>query len=191
LFCYHAPVPKKPIIRDRREVARSRLFHIEALDLTFSNGVETTFERLVPGGLGAVIVAAMPDPETVLMIREYCAGTERYELALPKGRMEAGESPEQSANRELAEETGFAARKLTAIKPIALAPGYMSHATNLVLAEDLYPKTAEGDEPEPIEVVPWAIEQIYELSMRDDCSEARSIAGLYLIRDFIHRRGGS
>ncbi|HGG59411.1 MAG TPA: ADP compounds hydrolase NudE [Gammaproteobacteria bacterium] len=179
---------KKPVIRQRREVARSRLFRIEALDLTFSNGVETTFERLVPGGFGAVIVAAMPDPETVLLIREYCAGTDRYELALPKGRMETGEDPLEAANRELSEETGFAGRTLSFIKPIALAPGYMSHATNLVLVEDLYPCEAEGDEPEPIEVVSWKMDDIYQLSMRDDCSEARTIAGLYLVRDFLAAR---
>ncbi len=164
------------------------MFRIEALDLTFSNGVETTYERLVPGGFGAVIVAAMPDPETVLLIREYCAGTERYELALPKGRMETGEDPLVAANRELAEETGFSGHRQTLLKPLALAPGYMSHVTHLVLVEDLYPCEAEGDEPESIEVVPWRLDEIYELSTGGDFNESRSIAGLYLVQDYLKRR---
>lgn len=181
-------VKKLPEIRQRREVARSRLFQIEELSLTFSNGVETCYERLVPAGFGAVIVCAMQDENTALLISEYSAGTHRYELGLPKGRTEPGESPVEAANRELAEETGFAARKLTPIIPIALAPAYMSHATHLVLAEDLYPQEAEGDEPEPIEVVPWPMDRIYELGMSGDCTEARSLAALYLVRDFLKAR---
>ena len=44
----------KPQILSRTLVAKSRLFKIESIDLKFSNGVERTYERLVPGGRGAV-----------------------------------------------------------------------------------------------------------------------------------------
>lgn len=179
---------KLPIIKQRRAVAQSRLFQIEALSLTFSNGTETEYERLMPSGFGAVIVCALRSDGQVLLICEYSAGTHRYELGLPKGRMESGEDPLEAANRELAEETGFAARQLTLLNKLSIAPAYMSHATHLVLAEDLYPQTAEGDEPEPIEVVPWSLNDIYALSERDDCSEARTLAALYLAKDFINGR---
>ncbi len=181
---------KKPQITGRTEVARSRLFTIEQVDLRFSNGAEAQYERLAPAwGYGAVIIAAMPDPGTVLLIEEYSVGTERYELVLPKGRIEAGESPEQAANRELAEETGHAARRLTHLSDIALAPGYMRHKTSLVLAEDLYSHEAEGDEPEPLLLVPWPIDQIHELIHDKGCCEGRTIAALYMIREFVARRG--
>ena len=52
----------------------------------------------------------MLDDDTVLLMREYAAGVHRYELGLLKGRMDAGETPEQAANRELKEETGYGAR---------------------------------------------------------------------------------
>jgi len=170
-------------------VARSRLFTIEQVDLRFSNGAEAQYERLAPAsGYGAVIVAAMPDPQTVLLIEEYSVGTERYELVLPKGRMEAGETPEQAANRELAEETGHAARRLTHISDLALAPGYMRHSTSLVLAEALFPQQADGDEPEPLIVIPWPIDQIHELIHDKGCTEGRTIAALYMVRDFVARR---
>ncbi len=181
---------KKPEIIGRTEVARSRLFSIEQVDLRFANGVEACYERLAPSqGHGAVIVAAMPDPETVLLVEEYSVGTERYELVLPKGRMEAGETPLQAANRELAEETGYAADRLTHISDIALAPGYMRHRTSLVLAEALRPEQAEGDEPEPLVVVPWPIGRIYELCHDEGCSEGRTIAALYMVREYLSRRG--
>ena len=182
---YYACVSRLPIIHSSRQVARSRLFRIEELDITFSNGVEVQYERLVPDGHGAVIVVPFQDPETVLLIREYSAGTERYELALPKGRMEAGERPEEAANREMAEEIGFSAERLTRLTDLSLAPGYMRHATHLVLAQGLSPAQAEGDEPEPLEVVPWRLDRLLELGLREDCTEARSLAALYLARDYL------
>ena len=185
---YDARVKSKPVVTHFREVARSRLFRIEQVDITFPNGVEVQWERLVPGGHGAVIVVPMRDPDTALLIREYAAGTERYELVLPKGKMEAGETPEAAANREMAEEIGFAARKLTFLTPLSIAPGYMRHATQLVLAEDLYPQEAEGDEPEPLEVVPVSLNHLLALGLGDECTEARSIAALYLVKDYLKER---
>lgn len=179
---------KKPVIHSRTEVARSRLFRVESMELTFSNGTEVQYERLISSGNGAVLIIPMQDNGTVLLVREYAGGTERYELALPKGRIEPGESPVDAANRELSEEVGMAARRLTLLTAFTLAPGYMSHATHIVLAEGLYPEEAEGDEPEPLEVVPWDMDQLYGLTQREDCSEARSIAALYLARDYLEQR---
>ena len=179
---------KKPVIHSRQEVARTRLFRVEALELTFSNGTRVEYERLVSSSDGAVLVVPMRDENTVLLVREYAAGTERYELALPKGRIEPDEDPVEAANRELSEEIGLAARQLTLLTAFTLAPGYMTHATHIVLAEDLYPEEAEGDEPEPLEVVPWNMSELYGLTQREDCSEARSIAALYLARDYLQNR---
>ena len=47
----------------------------------------------------------------MLLVREYAAGVHRYELGLVKGRIDAGESPVEAANRELMEEAGYGARK--------------------------------------------------------------------------------
>ncbi|MGF1545852.1 MAG: ADP compounds hydrolase NudE [Thiotrichales bacterium] len=179
---------KHPQIERRELIARTRLFHIEQLDIVFGNGRQVSYERLVTGGLGAVLAVPMLDANTALLIREYSAGTDRYELALPKGRMEPGETPEQAANREMTEEIGYAARRLTPLTRLSLAPAYMAHAIHLVLAEDLYPERAQGDEPEPLEVVPWPLDQLLELSLREDCSEARSIAALYMVRDYLNQR---
>lgn len=172
-----------PIIHACTTVARSRLFEIEALDLEFSNGARTQYERLVSRGNGAVLVVPLLDRDTVLLIREYAAGTERYELAFPKGKLEPGEDVLTAANREIMEEVGYASRRLTRLTGLSLAPGYAMHSTHLVLAEELYPERAPGDEPEEIEVVPWKLDRIDELLAREDFSEARSIAGLFIVRE--------
>lgn len=179
---------KKPETLHREIVARSRLFQVEALDLRFSNGVEVKYERLTSSTSGAVMIVPMLDAETVLLIREYSAGTERYELALPKGLAEPGEELQEAANRELQEEAGYAARKLTYLRQLSIAPGYMQHLTNIILAEDLYPQRLAGDEPEPLEVVPWRLGELSELIALEHCSEARSIAALYMVRDLLRER---
>lgn len=177
-----------PTIHDREEQplenGRREILHLE-----FSNGERRRYERLVSGGHGSVIIAAVPDPDTVLLVREYAAGTHRYELGLPKGRMDPGETIEQAADRELKEEVGMGARKLTRVRSITLAPGYMSHQIHLVLAEDLYPERLPGDEPEELEVVPWRLDRLGDLMLREDCSEGRSLASLFIVRELLKERG--
>ena len=175
---------RKPVITATCTVARTRLFHVEQVELRFANGREVSYERLKSkSSTGAVLVVPLIDPQTVLLIREYAAGVDRYELALPKGIVEAGEEIESAANREIREEVGYAARRLTWLKTMTLAPGYFSHTTHVVLAEDLYAAPLEGDEPEALEVVPWPIADISQLIEQEECTEARSIAALYMVRE--------
>ncbi len=178
---------KPPIILNKKVIAKSNLFRIEALTLEFSNAQRRDYERLArgcPGG-GAVLIVPMLDADTVLLIREYAAGVDRYELALPKGKIEAGEEVMAAANRELKEEVGYGAKTLQHLKSISIAPGYLEHMTDIILATDLYEEKLPGDEPEEIEVVPWQIDNLSELFTRDECTEARSIAALFLTREYL------
>jgi ADP-ribose diphosphatase len=182
---------KLPRIHTRREHDPGKLFKVERLDLEFSNGARRTYERLRSHGLGAVIVVAMRDDNTVLLVNEYAAGLHHYELGLVKGRLEKGESVLEGAQRELKEEIGFGARDLVELTALSLAPGYMTHVTHVVLARDLYPEKLEGDEPEELEIVPWLMSDLYKLVQRPDCTEGRSIAALYIARDYLQKESNS
>ncbi|WP_413774117.1 ADP compounds hydrolase NudE [Candidatus Nitrosacidococcus sp. I8] len=172
-----------PKIITTETIAKTRLFHVERVNLHFSNGVETYYERLKGSPRSAVLIVPMLDRKTVLLIREYAVGTERYELALPKGHVEAEEDLLAAANREIMEEVGYGAHRLTYLTSFTLAPGYMSHHIHVVLAEDLYEEHRDGDEPEEIEVVPWKLSKLTDLIERQDCTEARSIAALFMIKE--------
>jgi ADP-ribose diphosphatase len=176
----------KPKILERRLVAETQIFRVEQVDLEFSNGTRRCFERIL-AGRGSVLVVPMQDAQTVLLVREYGVGTDRYELGFPKGIVEPGEDLLEAAGREIREEIGCSARDLRLLHQVSLAPGYIQHQTHLVLARDLFPEQAEGDEPEPIEVVPWRMDDLDGLLERDDFSEARSIAALFLVREFLAR----
>lgn len=170
---------KKPDITEAKIVAKSRLFCVEQIDLRFSNGEERIYERLKGTRRGSVMIIPFLDDETLLLVREYAAGVERYELGFPKGLMEHDENPLESANRELKEEVGYGAKNLVELRKVSNAPGYLSAQMTLVLATDLYPEKLEGDEPEEIEVVPWSIHKLDELFQQPDFTEARSHAGLF------------
>lgn len=181
---------KKPTIHQKRVVATSRLFEIEALDLEFSNGVKVEYERLASKGIGAVLVIPIlrnaGQEDQLLLIREYGAGTDRYELGFPKGKVDTGESMLDAANRELMEEVGYEAAKLTFLKDLSLAPSYLSHVTSIILAEDLKEHREIGDEPEELDVIAWNISEIDELLQQQEFTEGRSVAALYLAKNYLN-----
>ncbi|HQW65090.1 MAG: ADP compounds hydrolase NudE [Xanthomonadales bacterium] len=176
---------KLPVIHATRLLGEGSRFPVEQIDLEFSNGVKRTFERMPGSGRGAVVVVPMRDEHTVLLVREYAAGLHTYELGLPKGRLERGEDLLEGANRELKEEVGYGARRLRIVGKLSLAPTYMSHQTHVILAQDLYPERLMGDEPEELEVVPWRLDELHTLVQRDDCTEGRSIAALFMTRELL------
>ncbi|RVT44523.1 ADP compounds hydrolase NudE [Rheinheimera sediminis] len=178
---------EKPQILEQKLVAQSRLFKIEQLDLQFSNGEQRTYERMKGSGRGAVMVVACPEPGSFYLIREYCAGTHDYQLGFPKGLIDSGETAIEAANRELQEEIGFKAGRLIPLKTVALAPGYFNATMHIILALDLTASSLPGDEPEPLELVSWQWQQQFELLAQSDFTEARSVAALFLARDYLDK----
>lgn len=156
----------------------------EALQLEFSNGAQREFFRVHPAGGGSVLVVAVQNDQ-VLLTREYACGLHRYELGLPRGHIDAGESALEAANRELQEEAGFAARKLTLLRTLALVPSYMSHHIHVVLAEDLYASPLPGDEPEPIEVLHYPMAALEALAMHEEFSDGRALGALLVARAYL------
>lgn len=184
-------MPIKPEILKKTTVCKSQLFHVESLELRFANGQLCTYERLRSGRQPPVLIVPMLDHQRVLLVREYGVGLEDYQLVLPKGRAEPGETSQEAADRELKEEAGYGARRLTLLKCMSQSPSYQQHLTQIVLAQDLYPEKLEGDEPEPLEVVIMPLSELSQWVGREDLTEARTIAALYLARDYLLEARGA
>lgn len=183
---------KKPTVLNEEVIADTAIFRIQSQRLKFSNGVERTYERLVPKGnhAGAVMIVAINERNEVMLIREYSAGTESYELSLPKGLVEHGESIFDAANRELKEEVGYGAENIEFLTEMTVSPGYMSYRLQVVVATGLYPEQLQGDEPEPIEVVPTDFDVAIEYANSNEITEARAVAALYMTREMMRSREG-
>jgi len=183
---------QKPRCNRRTVVAKSRLFTIEELDLLFSNGAKRVYERIQNNNYGAVLIIPVTIDNTLLLVKEYAAGTDAYELGFPKGLIDKDEESLMAANRELQEEVGLAAKTLHFLRSLTLAPGYFGARLDVILAQDLYPSQLEGDEPEPLEIVEWPMHDIDGLLNRSDFTEARSVAALFLCREwFIKNKIGT
>jgi len=164
-------------------VVKTKVFTIEGLHLRFSNGNQAYYERLVARSPGAVLIVPMLDHETLLLVYEYGGGIDRYELGFPKGGVGVGETVEQAANRELMEEIGYAAGKIEVLKQLSTSPSYNQNMMTVVIASDLRAEKRHGDEPEPLTVVPWKLADSKELLKRDDFTDARCIAALFLLQN--------
>lgn len=172
---------KKPDILLNNLVAQSQLFDIECLHLRFSNGVERYFERIRGRYNGSVMIVPMLDSETILLIREYSAGIHEYVLAFPKGTLENDECLITAARRELKEEVGYDSKKISILTRYSASPGYLDSMMHVCIASHLYEATAIGDEPEPMEVIPWQLKDMQALLDHPEFHEARSVAALLLV----------
>ncbi|QIS11319.1 NUDIX domain-containing protein [Nocardia arthritidis] len=103
-------------------------------------------EREVVEHHGAVAVLAVDDADNVVLIRQYRHPVGARLLELPAGLLDVpGEDPLTAARRELAEETGLAARDWSVLVDVALSPGFTDEALRVYLASGL----SETDRPEP------------------------------------------
>ena len=94
------------------------------------------------------------DDGRVVLIRQYrpIVGAEIWEL--PAGTIEAGESPEACARRELIEEAGYEAGHLDPLGEALADPGLTDERIFLFIARELRPVARALDADEHIEVVP-------------------------------------
>jgi 8-oxo-dGTP pyrophosphatase MutT (NUDIX family) len=141
-------------------------------------------EREVVGHPGAVAVVAH-DGERLFMVRQprEAVGVPDL-LELPAGKLdEEGESPLDTAKRELAEEIGKGARRWTHLKTFWTSPGFTDEACHVYLATDLYDESAEAGEDERIEVVEVALSELE--SAIESCEDAKSLIGLLWFRAFV------
>ena len=175
-----------PEIKSVSVIAKTAIFEVQSVDLRFSNGEERTYERLTPQRRSSVMVLPIHE-DNLIFVREYAVGSERYELTFPKGIIDAGEEPIESANRELQEEIGFGARKIEPLRNLYSGPSHMFSLMHVFVAEDLYPSKLEGDEPEPLELVHYPLAKIDELLASPDFAEARNLSALFLLKAYLNK----
>jgi 8-oxo-dGTP pyrophosphatase MutT (NUDIX family) len=166
---------------DSRPVWEGRIASVRVDRFRYDDGEEA--EREVVAHPGAVAVVAH-DGERLFLVRQPREAVgEPALLELPAGKLdEDGESPLDTAKRELAEEIGKGARSWTHLTSFYTSPGFADEECHVFLATDLYDERAEAEDTERIEVVEAPLADLDGVIR--DCRDAKSLVGLLWFRAF-------
>jgi len=135
---------------------------------------------------GAVSVVPLLDDGTVVLVRQYRAAVDRDLLEIPAGKRDvAGEAPELTAHRELAEEIGMQAGRLEQLAEFYNSPGFCDEHSFVFLARDLEPcgNSLQGVEEQHMTVEHVALADVPGLIASGELVDAKSIIGLSLARE--------
>lgn len=128
---------------------------------------------------GAVAVVAIVDNK-LLVVEQYRKPMEQSMVEIPAGKLDPGEVPIEAAGRELAEETGYRAGKITPICSVYTSPGFSDELLHLYFASDLTKGEAHLDEDEFLECEAITLEQAEQYIAEGRIADAKTIMAVYV-----------
>ena len=121
------------------------------------------------------------DPDTVLLIQQYRYVTQRVTWEMPTGGVHDGESTEEAAQRELAEEIGYRAGRLVPVSTYHTSKSVMDETAHLFLAEELVKLERQPrDETEFIEVRPFSFREVLQMVLAGEIVDGMTIIAVLL-----------
>lgn len=147
----------------KKEMYTGKRFSVEQVVYQDQNGKRVTRDHVV--GPDAVAILPVTKDGKIVFVKEVrTAVGQDISFDLPAGKVEKGENPELTALRELQEETGYQAKKLTFLCSYYASKGYTSEKVYLYLAEELEEKGKQNlDEDEKIDVEEISYEKVYQM----------------------------
>lgn len=155
-------------------------FDVLELPVPRRDGGSQAYQIVKPND--AVVLLPLLDAERVVLIqnRRHAVGKTLWEL--PAGTLEQGEDPADCAGRELVEETGYAAGKLTELTAFYTCPGFCTEKLTAFLAEDLTEAEQNLDDTEHIEPQIVTMEEALTMIRDRRIEDAKTIATLLFYR---------
>jgi len=159
-------------------VFNGKLLEVRCDDVYLPNGQISSREWIDhPGAVCCIPI--LPDGK-IAMIQQYRYAVKQVMIELPAGKLDEGETPEDCALRELEEEIGYRAKKLTFLANIHPAIGFANENMWLYLAENLEKTQPILDNDEFIELIPTKLEEVVEMVWCGDITDVKTIIGLLL-----------
>lgn len=152
------------------DVARDRLREAHGLEI-----VREVVRH--PGGAGGLPLLA---DGRVALVRQYRHPARAELLEIPAGRLEAGESPETCAAREIEQEIGWRPGQMTKLAEFYSTPGFCEEKLYVYLATELTPAAQQLDHDELVEIVYLPLAEAVSLAERGEIEDAKTIIALLL-----------
>jgi ADP-ribose pyrophosphatase len=129
---------------------------------------------------GAVTILPLTEGDEICLIRNYRIAVGKTLVELPAGTLEPNEPPQQTAIRELQEETGYTAARWRELPPFFMSPGILNERMHLFVAEGLTPGPPAREPGEQIEnlLVPWS--EAVAMAERGEIEDAKTLVGILL-----------
>src|SRR5580692_2526577 len=148
---------------------QGKVFAVRRDEIVEPDGLRATRELI--SHPGSVVVLPLLNDGKIVMVRQYRHAARQYLWELVAGRMDGGETVKEGAARELREETGYRAKRLTEFLDVFPTPGFLEERMHILLAEGLTAGKAEPEEDEKIISRAFESKQLEEMirsgKMRD------------------------
>ena len=163
----------------RRVIYRGRKVDLALQTVRLLDG--STADREVVVHRGAVALVPMVDRDHVCLIKNDRYAVGRTLLEIPAGTLDPGESPDDTAGRELAEETGYRAGSIRRVADWLVSPGVMTERMYLYLCEDLRPGPTDHQPDERLEpvIVPWT--EAIRMALSGEIDDAKTKLALLML----------
>lgn len=157
-------------------VFQGKVFSVNRDEVVEPSGVKAT--RDVIAHSGSVVVMPVLDDGKIVLIRQYRYAAKQYLWELVAGRIDAGESVEQAAARELIEETGLRAKRMRQFLDFWPSPGFLEERMFVLLAEGVRQGKAEPEEDEKIEAKAFTRAELERMLKTGVLRDAKTISSL-------------
>jgi len=153
-----------------------RLINLYLDQVELPNGQTSSREWIDHPG-AVCIIPVLPD-DKICLIRQFRYGPGEEFIEIPAGKLDSGEAPLDCAYRELEEETGYRANKLTFLTNIHPAIGFSNEKMWMYLAEDLEKYENKLDQDEFLELLPTPLEKALDWIWSGKITDVKTIIGL-------------
>lgn len=139
----------------------------------------TEYERDVIVHPGSAVIIPLFDDGTVALVRQYRHPAGKYLLEIPAGSLDSpDEDPLEGAKRELEEEIGFRAGKVTKLAEFYVSPGFLTEKMHVFVATDMVETQQNLDHDEFVEVIRIPLETAVKMARSGEIEDAKTIIGL-------------
>ena len=165
-----------------------KIFSGKLIDLYFDhielpNGKSSTREWIKHPG--AVCVIPILPNSNLCLVRQYRYGPREEFIEIPAGKLDAGEDPLVCAKRELEEEIGYSAGKLTFLTNIHPAIGFSNEKMWMYLAEDLILSKQNLDQDEFLELYHLSVDEAIDLISQGKITDVKTVIGILWLDKFL------
>ncbi len=167
----------KPKIISISEIHQGKVFDLVSATIR-ENGKE--YDREIIRHVGSAVIVPVFEDNSVGLVRQYRHAAGEYLLELPAGTLEKGETPMQTAFREVEEEIGFKASKMEQLTKFYVSPGFLDEIMHVFLATGLSETEQNLDEDEVLTVVRITFPEAYSKIASGEIRDAKTMVGLIL-----------